>query len=128
MNTISQSYTTNPGYITNPDFEISGEFPPKPAFTLQHLFDCRMQLPLYAARVLEPGESSTLPTTCIVHPNNNWHITIIGNPELGLITREHMLQPQIESLRIFVKVTNISNTAKHLPASICIGYLLLRCN
>jgi hypothetical protein len=119
----------HPGYKTAQyECEISNVFPSKPSIEYRQLFDLRMQLFLLYDTVISSGEMRSLPTNCTISPYHDWFLWTIGNPAVTLIFHEEYITPLQHSFRLHVSVTNTSGESKHLPAGLCIGYLLLRCN
>ena len=87
-----------------------------------------MELFLLYDTVISSGEMRSLPTNCTISPYHDWFLWTIGNPAVTLIFHEEYITPLQHSFRLHVSVTNTSGESKHLPAGLCIGYLLLRCN
>ena len=117
------------GYKTqNSECEISANFPTKPPTEYQKLFDFRMQLLLLYDTTINSGETRSLPTTCTISPNNGWFLSMVANPALSLVFHEQYISPFQNTFRVHVSVTNTSSESKHLPPTLCIGYLLLKCD
>ena len=116
------------GYQTqNYEYEISNIFPSRPSVQYQKLFDFRIQLLLLHDTTINSGETQSIPTTCTILPNNGWFLTVVSNPALSLILHERYISSFQNSFRLHVSVTNTSNESQHLPATLCVGYLLLKC-
>ena len=116
------------GYKTqNFEYEISNIFPTRPPVKYQSLFDFRVQLLILYDTTVHSGETQNIPTTCTILPNHGWFLTVVSNPAVTLIFHERYISPFQNSFRLHVSVTNTSNESQHLPATLCIGYLLLKC-
>lgn len=117
------------GYQTNPyEYFISPSFPSAPTNEIRGLFDCRMKLLSCTEMSICPGQTTSIPTTCILTPKHSWMITTKPNPDLPLLFQEESIADNAEeNTRLYITISNISNQIVNIPQFLCVGFLLLKC-
>lgn len=109
------------------EYVISPTFPPKPPPEYAFLLDCRMKMYVYESTSILQGETKYIATSTRVAPDHGWSfLYVIPNPSINLIINEEFVQPSATTMRIFIRVSNLSAYPINISKGTCIGHMLLR--